>query len=195
MKIFDIAQQVFGSNVFPGHPGPEYRTLERIGENSICNLSDFHMCCHNGTHVDAPAHFVKDGKTIDEIPLDCFVGYCYVAHHDGDVTAEDAKAMLRAAEEAGAPDHLLISGKAVVTEGAAELFAKKPLKLIGNESQTVGPEDAPAKVHQILLSAGVVLLEGVRLEKVCPGRYLLNAAPLNLNGLEGAPCRAWLMRE
>ncbi|MBQ6855584.1 MAG: cyclase, partial [Lachnospiraceae bacterium] len=64
---------------------------------------------------------------------------------------------------------------------------------IGNESQTVGPEDAPMEVHQVLLGAGVILLEGIRLESVTEGVYLLNAAPLNLGGADGAPCRAILM--
>ena len=65
--------------------------------------------------------------------------------------------------------------------------------LLGNESQTVGPEDAPMEVHLILLGAGVVLLEGVRLKDVSEGVYLLNAAPLNLSGAEGSPCRAVLI--
>ena len=65
--------------------------------------------------------------------------------------------------------------------------------LIGNESQTVGPENAPMEVHLILLGAGVVLLEGIRLAKVPEGVYLLNAAPLNLAGADGAPCRAILI--
>ena len=65
--------------------------------------------------------------------------------------------------------------------------------LLGNESQTVGPVDAPMAVHLTLLGAGVILLEGVRLEKVPEGIYLLNAAPLNLAGVEGSPCRAMLI--
>lgn len=65
--------------------------------------------------------------------------------------------------------------------------------LLGNESQTVGPEDAPMEVHVILLGAGVILLEGIRLKDVSEGVYLLNAAPLNLSGADGSPCRAVLI--
>ena len=75
---------------------------------------------------------------------------------------------------------------------AASSAAAK-LLLLGNESQTVGPEDAPREVHLLLLGAGTALLEGVVLDGVPEGRYLLNAAPLNLGGCDGAPCRAWLM--
>ena len=76
---------------------------------------------------------------------------------------------------------------------AAEVFASRGILLLGNESQTVGPEDAPMAVHKILLSANVVLLEGIRLSSVEEGVYLLNAAPLNLSGADGAPCRAILI--
>ena len=66
--------------------------------------------------------------------------------------------------------------------------------MVGNESQTVGPESAPMEVHKILLSQGVVLLEGIRLGKVQEGVYFLSAAPLSLSSADGAPCRAVLIR-
>mgnify|MGYP002518949743 CR=1 FL=1 len=74
----------------------------------------------------------------------------------------------------------------------ARVFAENGVDLIGNESQTVGPEDAPMEVHKILLGADVVLLEGIRLAEVPEGVYLLSAAPLALAGADGAPCRAIL---
>ena len=80
-----------------------------------------------------------------------------------------------------------------MTEEAAEVFADAGILLFGNESQTVGPLDAPMKVHLIMLGAEIVLLEGIRLGEVEEGIYLLNAAPLNLGGADGAPCRAVLM--
>lgn len=73
------------------------------------------------------------------------------------------------------------------------MFAESNILLLGNESQTVGPENAPMEVHLILLGAGAVLLEGIRLAKVSEGVYFLNAAPLNLSGADGSPCRAVLI--
>ena len=81
----------------------------------------------------------------------------------------------------------------MVTEEAAAVFAEAGILLFGNESQTVGPEDAPMKVHLKMLGAEIVLLEGIRLGGVAEGVYFLNAAPLNLGGLDGAPCRAILV--
>ena len=82
----------------------------------------------------------------------------------------------------------------MVTAEAAKVFQNGGVRLLGNESQTVGPEDAPMEVHKILLGAGVVLLEGVCLEKVEEGAYFLYALPLNLEGADGAPCRATLIQ-
>ena len=72
-------------------------------------------------------------------------------------------------------------------------LAAAELALLGNESQSVGPVEAPMAVHLCLLSAGVVLLEGIRLKTVPEGEYFLCAAPLCLGGAEGAPCRALLV--
>ena len=192
--LIDISQEVFSCSVFPGDPSPVMTPEMRIDKGEPYNLSGFSMCAHNGTHVDAPFHFIRDGKTIDRIPLDHFTGDCYVARYEGDVSAEDAASILRRAAEAGAVRRILIAGKATVTEAAARVFAEAGILLIGNESQTVGPENAPMQVHLILLGAEVVLLEGIVLKDVPEGRYFLNAAPLNLGGIDGAPCRAWLMR-
>ena len=70
MKIYDIAQEVFGCQVFAGDPAPEKKQLCSIEKGDLYNLTAFGMCAHNGTHIDAPFHFIKDGKTVDSIGLD-----------------------------------------------------------------------------------------------------------------------------
>jgi len=189
-KIYDISQEVFSCAVYPGDPRPEKQLVYSTGEGDLYNLTTFAMCAHNGTHVDAPFHFLHNGKTVDRMDLSVFVGDCFVARHRGDVTAADAEEILRKA--AGA-ERILIAGKVTVTAEAAEVFAAGGIKLLGNEGQTVGPEDAPMQVHLILLGKEVALLEGIVLTGVPEGRYFLSAAPLNLGGTEGAPCRAWLL--
>ena len=195
MNIIDISQEVFTCNVFPGDPPPQKDRQMSIAEGDICNLTNLSMCAHNGTHVDAPFHFIDGARTIDEMGLEPYVGDCYVARHDGDVTSEDADRILKKAALAGADKRILIGGKATVTSGAAKVFADGGIVLLGNESQTVGPEDAPKEVHMILLGKEVTLLEGIVLNDVSEGKYFLSAAPLNLGGCDGAPCRAYLIRE
>ena len=195
MRIYDISQEVFSCKVFPGDPAPERKVMLRIPDGAVCNLTAFQMCAHNGTHVDAPYHFLQDGKTIDRVALERFVGPAYVTEHAGEISAEDAEAILAKARTADgeAARRILVKGPAVVTEAAAEVFAGAGLLLFGNESQTVGPEEAPMKVHLTMLGAEIVLLEGIRLGAVREGVYLLCAAPLNLGGSDGAPCRAVLI--
>ena len=190
MKIYDISQELFGCAVYPGDPQPERFVTLSIKNGDVCNLTAFKMCAHNGTHVDAPFHFYADGKTIDQVDLDRFIGWAYVAERDGDISADDAKNILKAANGC---ERILVKGKAVVTKEAAQVFAQAGIKLFGNESQTVGPIDAPKEVHLIMLGAEIVLLEGIRLEKVPAGKYFLNAVPLNLGGADGSPCRATLL--
>ena len=195
MIIHDISQELFSCQVFPGDPAPERKILSSTEKGDVCNLTAFSMCAHNGTHVDAPFHFVQEGKTIDALGLDAFVGMAYVAEHEGIVSGGDALAILQKAKDQNPETvkRILIKGKAVVSAEAARVFASEKLLLVGNESQTVGPEDAPKEVHLILLGAGVVLLEGIRLAAVPEGVWFLNAAPLNLAGADGSPCRALLI--
>ena len=195
MKIYDISQEVFGCAVFPGDPAPKKETLSDMASGALYNLTAFSMCAHNGTHIDAPYHFLRDGRTIDAIDLSQAVGYAYVARHDGDVTAADAREILRAASAAcpEAAKRILLKGSATVTREAAQVFADAQILLIGNESQTVGSENAPMEVHKILLGKDILLLEGIRFGDVPEGTYLLCAAPINLDGADGAPCRAVLI--
>ena len=193
--IYDITQPLFECVVFPGDPKPEKIPLRRMTEGSAYNLTSMSLCLHNGTHVDAPFHFLQDGKSIDQVPLTKFIGPAWVESHTGDVTAEDAAAILAraAASGTGAEKRILVKGPATLSLEAALVFAAAGIDLFGNESQTVGPENAPAAVHRVLLGAEVVLLEGIRLARVPDGAYLLNCAPLNLSGCDGSPVRAVLL--
>lgn len=193
--IYDITQPLFECCVFPGDPAPARKMIHELSKGDVCNLTFFSMGAHNGTHVDAPNHFIPDGKRIGEVELEKFIGPALVVRKDGEVSAEEAREYVQKAKELcpGAEKRILIKGKAMVGEEAARAFVEEDVWLLGNDSQTFGPENAPKKVHLILLGAGVILLEGTRLEKVPEGVYLLHAAPLNLGESEGAPCRATLM--
>ena len=195
MKIYDISQEVFSGQVYPADPAPEKEMLSIMENGDLYNLTAFSMCAHNGTHIDAPFHFLKDGKTVDAIGLEAIVGMAYVAEHQGIVSGNDAAEIIKKAEKQNpeAAKRILIKGDAEVSLEAAKIFASAEILLLGNQSQTVGPEDAPMEVHLMLLSANVILLEGIRLSEVSEGVYFLNAAPLNLSGADGSPCRALLI--
>ncbi len=195
MKIYDISQEVFCCQVYPDDPTPEKMVLKSMEKGDVYNLTSLSMCAHNGTHIDAPFHFVKDGKTVDEICLETFVGMAYVAEHQGIVTGDDAEEIIEKAKSQNpeAKKRLLIKGDVEVSLAAAKVFATSGILLLGNEPQTIGPQNAPMAVHLVLLGANVILLEGIRLSEVSEGVYFLNAAPLNLSGADGSPCRAILI--
>ncbi len=192
MKIYDISQELFTCAVFPGDPAPEKTLLSSICKGDKYNLTAFSMCAHNGTHIDAPSHFIDNGKTVDQVELYKLIGPAYVAEFNSIISANDALNVINKASK-DASKRILLKGNCTVSLEAALAFADAGVLLIGNESQTVGPENAPMTVHMALLGAEVVLLEGIRLANVPEGEYLLNAAPLNLGGCDGAPCRAVLI--
>ena len=99
MKIYDISQEVYSCKVYPGDPAPQKEVLARISEGAVCNLTAFSMCSHNGTQVDAPYHFLDNGRSLSEVSLENFIGMAYVAEHEGDITAEDAIMILKKPEK------------------------------------------------------------------------------------------------
>ena len=99
-------------------------------------FESFHMCAHNGTHIDAPYHFINEGKTIDKLDLNKLVGPCYVYFKDGELGAKEAERVIKEAEniDKSCAERLLFKGKTTVTEQAAEVFASHNVLLVGNES-------------------------------------------------------------
>lgn len=188
MKIYDISQELFHCCVFPGDSAPSGKWAQRIADGDSCNLTELSLCAHNGTHVDAPFHFYEEGKTVDQLELYKMIGEAAVVSFDGKLREADIDRIMETA-----PKRILFKGNAVVTLEAARALNRHNVQLIGVESQTVGPPDAPEMVHLELLKNEVVLLEGIRLKDAPEGIYFLNAAPINLGGADGAPCRAMLI--
>ncbi len=188
MKIYDITQELFTSEVYPGDVPPTYIRKLSMKEGAPCNVTVLNMCAHNGTHLDAPYHFYEDGRSIEQLDLTKCIGNCTVTEFKRQPDTETMKKVLERSEK-----RLLIKGDVVVTIELAKLMNEYNLELIGIESQSVGPVEAPREVHLELLGKEVVVLEGVRLQEVPEGNYLLSAAPIKLGGSDGAPCRAVLI--
>jgi arylformamidase len=127
--------------------------------------------------------------------LSRLVGYAYVCECNGILTSHGANRILEKAKNDYTDSYkrILLKGNVEVSYEAAEVFANEGIFLLGNESQTVGPTDAPMAVHKLLLGKEIALLEGIRLGDVEEGVYFLCAAPLNLGGADGSPCRAILI--
>jgi len=190
--------------VFPGDPGIKVRKDQTIEENGV-NVSRMTVGLHSGTHVDSPAHFIKDAKTVDEISPDRFFGKCRVF----DLTELNAKyidakdiAKLDIDCEAvffkTANSILLLKKEfdpyfVYITEAAASLLVRKGVKVLGFDYLTID-KLASDLAHQALLGAGVVIYETVNLINVKAGLYEYYGMPLRIKGAEASPVRVILRK-
>lgn len=191
MRLWDITRELTSAPVYPGDPAPQQTWVQQLALGDHCNLSALSMCAHNGTHMDAPLHFIPDGATIDRVPPEVFCGPCRVAAFDGLLTGDAAEQLL----EREPAERLLFKGDMSIDISAAYVLGDAGLRLVGVEAQSVATAAQTAAVHRHLLGSDVILLEGLDLSAVPEGRYFLVAAPLKIAGCEGAPVRAVLIEQ
>ena len=188
ITIIDITQELFSCRVYPGDNPPTCERVKTI-ERDKYNLTNISMCVHNGTHIDAPKHFIADGKAVHELDLSVFYGECTVAELEGVIGGNEITDILKNCRE-----RLLLKGSCELSDSGAAAVANSHIRLIGVESQSIGSFEHPLSVHMILLEKEIILLEGLKLSDAEPGEYLLSAFPLNLQASDGAPVRAALIR-
>lgn len=209
--IYDISLTVSPDlPVWPGDPAIELTPIASMDAGDTANVTRFSAGVHVGTHVDAPHHFLNDHRTVENLPLDVLTGPCRVVAFGDEVAAISAAALEAADIPAGCERLLLRTRNAhlwresphdfrrdfvAVTADGAEWLVSHGVKLVGVDYLSVAPFDAPVPTHQILLRAGVVIVEGVNLLDVPPGDYSLYCLPLKLRGVDGAPARAILVDE
>lgn len=209
MQTYDISLTI--SPHLPTWPGDPSVVLERVSkmeEGASANVSRIVMGVHTGTHVDAPLHFISDGKPVDGLSLRMLTGRAYVLRLPDSVDLITAK-VLEKAEIPPRTRRLLFrtrnsniweQGDRVFKEDfvgisadAADLLVKRGVKLVGVDYLSVAPFHDSAPTHKILLKAGVVVVEGLNLGGITQGRYTLYCLPIKLEGSDGAPARAILV--
>jgi len=197
MKIIDVTRPLTnGMLVFPGDLLPSFRQEDR-GDYLI---SDLRMSTHTGTHIDAPAHYLKSGDTIDTIPLDDLIGRCRVLD-------------VRGAGSTITPDHLRgrITGATrlllrtsfsstdrftedypSLSPDAAQMITRSGIRCIGIDSPSIESFHCDGAVHRELLGHDCIIIELLDLSCVTEGDYDMIALPLRLKGLDGSPARVVL---
>ncbi len=188
MIIYDITQELFSTTIYPGDPIPTKKSWLSIENGDICNLTILSLGSHSGTHIDAPKHFIAEGKDVAELSLDKCIGYCEVIYCNGRITSE----FLAKTLEEGT-DKILLRGNVILDEEFAKSIVKCKINLIGVEMPTVGDEVSQKQVHKILLENEVVILENLNLDKIPEGKYFLVAQPLKMDDVDGSPVRALLI--
>ena len=198
MEIFDISVPIrTGMVTYPGDPQVRLERVTSIADGAPANVSKLDFGVHSGTHVDAPVHFIEGAAGAEQLPLAVLLGPCVVvaverlSRSDVARTPEDAERVLFKT-----PNSELWTRNEFPEEfarldaEAAQLLVDRGVKLVGVDWLSVGDED----VHHILLEASVVPIEGLDLRGVEPGDYFLVAAPLKIEGSDGAPARVLLVR-
>jgi arylformamidase len=210
MQTYDISLTVSPSlPVWPGDPSIDLELTSEIAKGDLANVSRMNMGVHTGTHVDAPFHFLG-GKTptVEKLSLKILIGRAYVLHLPDEVNAINRKVLeamdvpprtrrllfrtRNSQEWADSPSKFNKDFVAVTADGA-EFLVEHGVKLVGVDYLSVAPFDEPRPTHEILLKAGIVIVEGLNLSQVSQGRYTLYCLPLKLAGRDGAPARAILI--
>jgi arylformamidase len=203
--LIDISRTLGADDrAYPGDSPFALRFIARAGEDdSGYTLSEFSGTVHCGTHLDAPAHFIAAGATIDQLPLERFdLPALVIDCPDCDmVTAAQlvghelprGGAVLLRTRNGGLSRDTYSANHCAITEDAAAVLVMAGVTLVGIDYISVERGDNPDyPIHRLLLGAGMLLLEDVDLRLVIPGRYRLRCYPLRIADAEAAPCRAVL---
>jgi arylformamidase len=210
MPIHDISLPISESLiVWPGDPGVKITQLRHLDKGDMATVTRLDMGAHTGTHVDAPCHFIPGGSGVDTLDLNILVGPVLVVQAletdalSADVLEELAippgtkRVLFRTsnsdlwARGEGEFDKEFVA----ITEDGARWLVGRGVRLVGVDYLSVGTFDESVPTHRILLSAGVVAVEGLNLSGISPGMYQLVCLPLKIAGGDGAPARAILIEE
>jgi arylformamidase len=208
MRIYDITLGISPAlPVWPGNPGVELERTDKIEAGANANVSRLALGVHTGTHVDAPVHFIQGAAGVESLPLDVLIGRAFVLHlrRAAQITADAlARAKMPARtrrllirtrnsdfwSKAAGEFHTDFAG---VTADGAEWLVERRIELIGVDYLSVAPWKQSRPTHEVLLKAGVVVVEGLNLGGIKAGAYDLICLPLKLVGSDGAPARAVLV--
>jgi arylformamidase len=193
-----------GMPVWPGDPPVAVRPVARIGEDGASsNVSLWSFSSHAGTHVDPPLHFVPGAPGADALDLGVLCGPCRVmdlSSEDGHITARlleggagDDERILLKTRNSARPRDAFHEDFTAITPDAARWLVDHGVRLIGTDGPSIeafGSEDFA--VHHTLLENAVVVVEGLALADVAPGRYEMICAPLKWKDADGAPARVLL---
>jgi len=202
----DISAPIYSGMVhWPDNPAVRIERMQDLSRGDAANVSKLEMGAHTGTHMDAPRHFFADGAGLDEMPLDAAIGPARVirivhphAIFPAELEGHDLQAGERVlfrtqnSERCWNTDQF-VEDFVYISAAAAQFLVDRQVRTVGVDYLSVGGyvHDG-VETHQILLGAGLWLIEGLNLAAVEPGAYELVCLPLRVAGADGAPARAIL---
>ncbi len=197
--IYDISPPITPLlAVFPGDTPPSREVLLDMGRGDLLTLSTWTSTVHVGAHADAPSHYGRDGRTIEQQPLELYCGPCRVIHVDGGpVTPEmvpdvDTERLLIATGTYPDPTHWN-DDFAALSPDLVDHLGARGVRLVGVDTPSVVPADSKdLPAHHRFLANDMAIIEGLVLAEVPAGVYELIALPLRLTGFDASPVRAVL---
>jgi arylformamidase len=209
MTIYDISLAISPNlPTWPGDPGLELTVFASMDEGAHANKTRISSNVHLGTHVDAPHHFLNDGRTVEGLSLDVLTGPCYVVQLPDGIEAITADVLERTEITSEMKrilfgtrnSHFWARGESTfqtdyvaITEEGAQWLVERGVELVGVDALSVAPYGDSEPTHKVLLRAGVIIVEGLNLANVVRGFYDLYCLPLKIAGCDGAPARAILI--
>jgi len=209
MKIHDVTLPISRDMpVWPGDPSIILEQVSSMDAGAHDNVSRLACGVHTGTHVDAPHHFLNDGRTVESLSLELLVGPAILVQVPEQVKIVDAGVLEQAAIPSGTERLLLktrnsqlwqraerefFSGFVGISVDGAKWLVQHNIKLIGIDYLSIAPYKQSLPTHRVLLEAGVIIVEGMDLSAISPGAYTLYCLPLKLVGSDGAPARVILV--
>ena len=206
-KFIDISVTLKTGMVhWPSDPAVKIRRVKDMDKGAKNTVSEISMGAHTGTHMDAPLHFIQDGKSLDQMPLDATIGSARVIliKNRTAITPEELKNhRIRKGERILFKtrnstrcwkDDTFVEDFVYISPEAAQYLADRKVRTVGVDYLSVGGfYGGGRETHLALLEAGIWLIEGLNLSKAKQGRYHLICLPLKIQTSEGAPARAVLV--
>lgn len=203
---FDVSVTLRDGMVhWPGDPECRIQRVNRMEDGAVCNLTHLTMSAHTGTHMDAPRHFIADGLTMEQMPFDAVIGRCRVFEFDStdQITADDLRKL-----KFSPGQRVLFKTRnstrswampefdkdfSSIRQDAAQYLVDQKVMTVGVDYLSIGGYGKDVvETHQIMLGAGLWVIEGLNLAAIKPGYYNLICLPLKIEGADGAPCRVVL---
>jgi kynurenine formamidase len=211
MRVVDLSQHYEdGMPVFPGLPGPSFVPVAKVEDDGYA-MSEYHLLNHIGTHVDAPAHQIAGGDTLDQIGLERLVTDAVTidvaGREPGPLTTEDLELHLGKihvgdivflysdnAKNWGTDAYW--TGWSYPDAQAAAALIDRGISAIGFDGPSADPVDSQTfDLHRIWLGAGRMIIENATNLDQLPERARVVVAPLKVRDANGAPARIFALLE
>lgn len=205
-KWIDISVPIkSGMAHWPDNPEVRVDKMLDMERGDVCNVSVLSLGSHTGTHMDAPLHFIRTGRSLDQMPFDATIGPCRVIEikHKEAVTVEEIQPQriksgerilfkTRNSKTSWKTDHF-DEDFVYISKEAAAFLAKAKVMTVGIDYLSVGGyRKDGVETHHALLGAGIWIIEGLNLARIAPGKYELCCLPIKVLKSDGAPARALL---